>query len=136
MKGLVLDCSIAGAWCFPDEDNLYANRVLELLKGETRAFVPPIWWYEIANLLIVGRRRRRLTPAESARFLNMLTSLSIRVFVSKDLPQALVPLGFHENLSGYDAAYLHLAMQLGFPLATLDEGLRRAAKRVEVADIS
>jgi len=32
------------------------------------------------------------------------------------------------NLSAYDAHYLELAIRYGIPLATLDEGLRRAAK--------
>jgi predicted nucleic acid-binding protein len=35
-------------------------------------------------------------------------------------------------LSGYDAAYLDLALRQGLPLATLDEQLRRAAKTTGV----
>jgi predicted nucleic acid-binding protein len=35
-------------------------------------------------------------------------------------------------LTGYDAAYLELAMRLGVPLATKDKALGRAAKRLGV----
>jgi predicted nucleic acid-binding protein len=38
------------------------------------------------------------------------------------------------NLSVYDAAYLELALRRGLPVATLDEGLKAAAKAVGVAE--
>jgi predicted nucleic acid-binding protein len=36
------------------------------------------------------------------------------------------------NLSSYDASYLDLAMRKGFPLATLDNKLIEAARRIDV----
>jgi predicted nucleic acid-binding protein len=36
------------------------------------------------------------------------------------------------KLSSYDASYLNLAMSKGLPMATLDKGLRLAAKRTRV----
>jgi predicted nucleic acid-binding protein len=38
-----------------------------------------------------------------------------------------------QELSAYDAAYLHVAITHGLPLATLDEALRRAAAACGVA---
>jgi len=40
----------------------------------------------------------------------------------------ILPVARQQSLSGYDAAYLELALRQGLPLATLDEQLRRAAK--------
>jgi len=48
--------------------------------------------------------------------------------VSKVLPLARV-----YNLSAYAAAYLELAIRHNAPLATLDAGLQKAAKRAGVA---
>ena len=41
-------------------------------------------------------------------------------------------MAYEYRLSGYDAAYLELAIRKGLPLATLDEELRRAAVAVGV----
>jgi predicted nucleic acid-binding protein len=38
-----------------------------------------------------------------------------------------------QRLSAYDAAYLEVAMRRGIPIATLDDGIKRAAKAVGVA---
>jgi len=37
------------------------------------------------------------------------------------------------DLTEYDAAYIELALREGFPLATLDDKLRRAATRVGIS---
>jgi len=42
LKGIVVDASIALAWCFPDEDSVYADDVLDALEGQT-VVVPSVW---------------------------------------------------------------------------------------------
>lgn len=59
MKGVVIDASVALAWCFPDEKSGYAERVLEGLEGRP-VLVPAIWSLEVANVLLVGERRKRI----------------------------------------------------------------------------
>lgn len=48
----------------------------------------------------------------------------------------ILPVARQQSLSGYDAAYLELALRQGLPLATLDEQLRRAAKTTGVVLLS
>ncbi len=48
----------------------------------------------------------------------------------------ILDLARRERLSGYDAAYLELAMRLGIPLATKDDALIQAATRVGVPVLS
>ena len=57
--GIVIDASVALAWCFPDEASDYADGVLVALDGRT-AMVPAIWSAEITNALLVGERRKRI----------------------------------------------------------------------------
>jgi len=84
--------------------------------------------------LLIAERRGRLAPAAVARAIE----LSLRVAVSvNEIPReaALGPvrsLADEQKLTVYDAAYLHLAMREGLPLATLDQDLRTAAERVGV----
>lgn len=49
----VLDCSVALAWCFPDEKTKESQRVLESLKKGT-AVVPSLWFLEVSNALLVA----------------------------------------------------------------------------------
>ncbi|MFN3309206.1 MAG: type II toxin-antitoxin system VapC family toxin, partial [Anaerolineales bacterium] len=59
----VLDASITLAWCFDDETNAWALKVLDLLE-EGEAVVPALWTLEVGNALIGAERRGRLTQAE------------------------------------------------------------------------
>ncbi|HVC56416.1 MAG TPA: type II toxin-antitoxin system VapC family toxin [Stellaceae bacterium] len=134
MTDLVLDASLALTWCFEDEATPGTRRVLERLAAEA-ASVPSIWHLEVANVLAIAERRRRITPAESAEFIGRLESLAILVDeqTSARAFARTLDLAREEHLTAYDAAYLELAMRLGVPLATKDDALRNAAKRLGVA---
>ena len=128
----VLDASVTMAWCFEDEKTPYSEGVLDTLE-KTQAVVPTLWQLEVANVLLVGERRQRLTQAQTTRFVELLGGLPIEV---TDTPQKLsstLTLGRTYSLSAYDASYLDLAAGSGLPLATLDASLRIAASRMGVA---
>jgi predicted nucleic acid-binding protein len=76
LSGVVVDASVALAWCFPDEASEYADRVLVALKGQTLV-VLAVWGLEIANALLTGERRKRLKRSEILRFVALLEGLSI-----------------------------------------------------------
>jgi predicted nucleic acid-binding protein len=124
----VLDASVAVAWCFEDQAVGYAGEVLQRLSGQA-AVVPSIWPLEVANALLVSERKRRLRPADSARFLTLLRMLPIVMDAEPSLREMgdILSLARAQELSAYDAAYLHVAITRGLPLATLDETLKRAA---------
>lgn len=128
MDGLVLDCSVTMSWCFSDEADPYAKAVLKALPSVT-AYVPVIWSLEVANVLVVGERRRRLVEADSARFIALLGALPITTdYEASDRALTeVINLARRCRLASYDAAYLELAMRRGLPLAAIDEPLRRAA---------
>lgn len=132
MSGFVLDCSVGMAWCFEDEADRYADGVLDRLVDES-ALVPPLWPLEIANVLVVAERRRRLRRSDSARFLELVGALPIAVDTATPNPSHLLAVAREHSLSAYDAAYLALAMREGIPLATRDRALGKAARRCGVA---
>jgi predicted nucleic acid-binding protein len=130
---LVLDNSVVMAWCFADEASAYADVVLEKV-AKTSALVPAIWPLEVINVLLVAERRRRIKPADSFRFLELLSSLPIDVTEEKSFGAArdVMSLARTANLSSYDASYLNLATRHALPIATLDKRLRRAATKLNV----
>lgn len=129
----VLDTSVVMAWCFEDEASVYAESVLDSLRN-TEAFVPSIWPLEVANVLLVGIRRRRVDETKAQQFLANLTSLPIHVD-SVSLPRstgAILQLARTQDISAYDASYVDLAMRRGLELATRDVRMREAATRLGV----
>lgn len=133
MSRFVLDCSVAMSWCFEDESQQIADHILDRLL-EDQALVPAIWLLEVANVLLVGERRGRITSAQASHFLAMIETLPILV----DSPASfkiigdIYSLARTYELSAYDAAYLELAMREGVVLATLDESLSAAALKAGV----
>jgi hypothetical protein len=81
-----------------------------------------------------GHRRDRLTAADAAEFFEALRRLPIRVEPrTEDLTwSSTVTLADQQQLTVYDASYLELAIRERLPLATLDDRLRNAARRVGV----
>ena len=122
---IVIDVSIAAAWCFPDEQAAAAERVLEDLP-RLGGVIPGLFWYEIRNVLIVNERRARIDRTDSARFLMRLRNLHLLHDEAHD-EDAMMALARGHSLSAYDAAYLETALRRGDSLATLDRALASAA---------
>ncbi|MGI8971892.1 MAG: type II toxin-antitoxin system VapC family toxin [Dehalococcoidia bacterium] len=130
----VLDASVALAWGFEDEHDPLAEAILDRLPA-TQAVAPATLLLEVANALLVGERRGRLTQADVAQFVELLDSLPVTLDdeTSERALWEILTLAREQNLSAYEAAYLDLAMRHGLPLATLDQRLRGAAAAVGVA---
>jgi len=123
----VVDASVSLAWGLEDESNEYTDAVLDALENG-KALVPCIWLLEVSNALLVAERRGRVTQAMVAGFLEYLRSLPIVVGIFGEV----LLLAREQGLSVYDAAYLDLALRRGLPLATQDQVLREAARRMGV----
>lgn len=133
-QSIVLDASLALAWYFPDESSAKAEAILRNLEGTT-LFVPALWPSEIANGIVVGIRRRRVSSASTDQFLLLLTQLPIQIEpeLFPEHVQQVVAVAEAHQLTAYDAAYLELALRRRAPLTTLDRELQRAARRAGVS---
>ncbi|HVC94512.1 MAG TPA: type II toxin-antitoxin system VapC family toxin [Pirellulales bacterium] len=124
----VLDCSLTVAWFFEDEADDYAEAVEDSLSAAA-AVVPTLWPLEVANVLVMGERRKRATEAKVTTFLGLLKSLPIALDdeTASHAWRESIHLARTHQLSVYDAAYLELALRRGLPLATLDGKLHAVA---------
>lgn len=129
----VLDCSITMAWCFEEENNNYSDSVLERLKNST-AIVPTIWPLEVANVLLIAKKKKRVTEVQSANFVEALSALPIVIdkSTSSRAMHSIFIIAEKTDLSIYDAAYLELAIREKIPLLTLDNGLIKASKKLRI----
>jgi predicted nucleic acid-binding protein len=129
---LVLDCSIALSWFFPDEKTAFTEAALDLVALE-ECWVPSVWRLEFPNALLVAERRRRLTRDERLQVLDDAARLRLRVDAAVPELRAISDLAERHALSTYDAAYLELAARQGGTLVTLDRELGAAAAAAGIA---
>ena len=85
-------------------------------------------------MLARGEARAVVTEAQSEAFLGMLAAAPIQAddaTFSRALTDTL-HLARRHRLSAYDASHLELALRAGLPLATLDDTLRKVARKAGV----
>lgn len=129
----VLDASVALAWVIHGEQTAYTEAALDRLQ-DGGAVAPTGWLLEVANGLLVGERRGRMTSAQVHGAVATLAPLPIRI-ASIDSAIAWGPVlmaGRAHGLTAYEANYLELAAREGLPLATQDARLIAAAQRTGV----
>jgi predicted nucleic acid-binding protein len=134
LSRFVLDNTVTMAWCFPEETTPYTEGILNDLADDGEALVPVLWRYEVVNVLVQATKRGRITQAKALAFLDDLTALPITIDRDGlDLTFTTVhALAERYQLTGYDAAYLELALRFQLPLATLDKELITAARAAGV----
>jgi predicted nucleic acid-binding protein len=130
---VVADNSVVLAWFFQEDQTDAALEILQLIENDS-LLVPPLWWYELENGIVIGERRGRKTAAESAAFLKLVRALPIR---TDDAPRhrisdSIIDIARQFKLTAYDAAYAELALRESISLATFDAPLRRCAVKLGV----
>ena len=122
----VVDASVTLPWFLVDERTAFTDSLLDSINS-IEYWAPSVWRLEIPNALLVAERKRRIDRARRLEALDQASRLRIKV--DPELPdmQAISAIAERRQLSTYDAAYLELAIRLGFGLITLDQPLARAA---------
>ena len=121
-------------WSFENTSTQYAEEVLDQLLESQHAHVPVLWLYEVVSVLAKAQRTASISADKAHAFLEDLRSLDITVD-EESFGHAFGDvhrLAVEYRLSGYDAAYLELAIRKGLPLATLDEDLQKASEAAGV----
>jgi len=129
----VLDASVALSWCFADEASPATDALLDSTRDHG-ALVPGLWFLELGNVLLQAERRGRISAADVAIRLDLISALPIYVDQNSAGRAWTDILDFAraQNLTVYDATYLELSHRRGLPLATRDRDLARAARDVNV----
>ena len=123
MPTVVIDASVASAWCFPDEETDYTRAVLHAISSSVvDTIAPQLWAYEVRNSILMGIRRGRITKPDSQEFLVSLNELNVRLSEPASYDEVF-SLAQEHGLTVYDAAYLNIAIQEHLPLASLDRRL-------------
>lgn len=131
---LIVDASAFAPLLIPEERHAILPG-LEAALSSARVIVPAHWTLEIANLLLVASRRRRIDAADVSLGFATLESVAVEVdaiALEQDAARDLWDLASKHRLTVYDAAYLELAARTKAVLATCDKALVRAARDLAV----
>jgi predicted nucleic acid-binding protein len=126
----VLDCSMAAAWCFLEEATDATVKLLKRMEHE--AALIPAWWYiELTNVLALAERKGRIDAQQVSEFIQLVEGFQLEVDAESHTRASshLLPLCRSDELTSYDAVYLDLTLRRQLSLASLDEPLRKAAKK-------
>lgn len=124
MVDLVLDASIALALILEEEiGGDFAG------LADIPAVAPAIWPLEVANVLLMAFRRKRIDGEAFPLALRHAASLLVEIDHAgvEIVLSATADLADRHGLTIYDASYLELALRRGLPIASLDRKLRAAA---------
>ena len=114
MSRFELDNTVTMAWCFTEEATEFTNALLSRLSNLTdSAVVPALWLYEVVNVVELAVRKGRIPREKALAFLESLADLPIEV-ENPSRTQVFVivrALAGQYQLTGYDAAYLELAIR-------------------------
>ena len=129
----MLDASAVGSFLLPGEDAELGPFAREICPTE-RLHVPPVWRSELASLLMKAFRRGRIDAHElSAAAVDAdRVAAVVRVEAEPNISEILDGCA-RAQLKAYDYTYFAVARQLGMPLLTGDDQLRRAARAAGVA---
>lgn len=133
MKRFVLDASVTMSWCFEDQQSDFSEAVLAAIGQEAAPMAPPIWMYEVINVLSAAQKKKLMDQATATTFWNKVSKLVVVVENSdRNTAHEIMELSGKYHLTAYDAAYLELALREGLALATLDRDLKKAANAAGV----
>lgn len=122
---IVIDANVALAWILQDAETSDASAALQYVARHG-ALAPGNFQSEVAHALLNALRRGILTEPDVSSALAELRSLPITMDFPD--PHVIIATARKHSLTGYDAAYLALALQAELPLATSDRALRKAAQ--------
>ncbi len=92
-------------------------------------WVPSLWWHEIGNVVVLAKRRGRISDNDTSGLIALYGELPVNTDTASGsgLMERVHRLSITYQLSAYGAAYLELAERKQAGLATLDNKLLQAA---------
>jgi predicted nucleic acid-binding protein len=119
---VVVDASvIVAALVDSGPDGVWAEEVV----SDRALYAPQLVRVEATNVLRRLERAEQITAAEANGAQEDLTQLEIELFPFEPFSDRIWEL--RHTVTSYDAWYVALAEELGYPLATLDRRLARSA---------
>lgn len=133
MKHIIIDASVVLKWHLVDEE--FSEKALRLLENyvsdKLNLTAPSLLEYEVANGLIIAKRKGRVDDPTILKALNGFEALNIELVPLSTLNPKVVHYCNVYSTTAYDAGYLALAENLDIPLVTADKKLYNSVKKIK-----
>jgi len=125
--GYVVDASVLTKWFMEEEDRDLALGLRELhTSGRSALFVSELTFLEILNAIRYGPKAKEEDGAEA---LHVLENLHLQVKPTNfELLRKANAIAWAYKVTIYDATYVALAEQVGYPLITADDVMVKKLK--------
>jgi predicted nucleic acid-binding protein len=124
MSDVVVDSSVVAKWVLPEADSAHAQRLItEVAAIGQQLIVLDLVFPEVANAIWKQHRRRLITLDEARGFLEALVKIPVRVERAARLLKPALETAVKYDRAVYDALFLALAQDSGWPGVTADEPL-------------
>lgn len=124
----VLDANVALKLFFLQPLSDVADALFAHLEADarTRFYVPDFFYAECVSAFARYVRASNYLAASARQDVAELRALSFRVVPTVDLASDALEIAIAHRISGYDACYVALSLQVNAPLVTADEKLVQA----------
>lgn len=132
---IVVDASVALAWLLDESEANHrysADVAAAKLEGDEELIAPMLMAQECSYRLLKIGRTKRWGEALVAEYGETIDMIGVRYLDQLSTVSGLVRFAVRRHVQGYDAVYLALALATGAKLATLDGGLKTAARAAGV----
>ena len=130
---IVVDTSVVAEWILNPRLNSKLSKLREF-AFEQIVIAPALLKFEITNVLV--KRARDLGVPDVAFEVDTFSQLPIEFDFVLASHRDISHIALQSGLTGYDAAYLELAMRRNAPIATLDKRLARAATKLGLQNLA
>jgi len=132
MKRIVIDASVALKWYFSDEE--FGDIALGILDGHLSErlalHAPTLLEFEVANSLIIARRRGRVEANATIKALEGFSELGIELHPLSPHFKKVLEYAEKYKITAYDAAYVALAHDLKASVVTADKRLFNSTREL------
>lgn len=123
MNKAIFDVSFFLSYLLPDEEVEHAAVFKEFISGRLVLVEPYVFSLEVVNALLSAQRSKRIKKTVIKGLVDLFSTLpEIEYFYEID-DKKLYSLANENGLSVYDATYLYLKKETGYPLYSLDKKL-------------
>lgn len=123
MNKAIFDASFFLSYLLPDEEVEHAAVFKEFISGRLVLVEPYVFSLEVINALLSAQRSKRIKKTVIKELVGLFSTLpGIEYFYEVD-DKKLYSLADESGLSIYDATYLYLKKETGYPLYSLDKKL-------------
>lgn len=133
MKKVVLDASAAMEIAL---NRLRSQELSSIISNDCTTLVPDLFFAEIANVCWKYHRFYNFSVQRTQQVAGSASGLADQVISNKRIWADALQLALAQNITVYDATYLHLAKLNKCVLLTLDKKLRKVALSLNVETLA